>query len=128
LRPRVRQVRGLPFRIRREWTAPKLGAVSVTNTRGRVATSAGTPLPPESPAATSCQASPRYVSAHDGQAVARRFPHATRRAPPEALLVSSERVTSPVAGSAWSIGARDRGGMAELGPWRRVLCGAGDSL
>jgi hypothetical protein len=49
--PRAAAPRLLVLADRREWTCPKLGAVSVTNTAGCSAIESGTPLPPRSPAA-----------------------------------------------------------------------------
>ena len=56
------------------WTAPKLGAVRVTNTWGCSATVVGMSwCPPCRPACISCQVSRAYRSEHDGHATARRL-------------------------------------------------------
>jgi putative transposase len=54
---RGRQGRTVLPRIRREWTGPNDGAVSVANTHGCAVIVSGMPLPPASPARTSCRAS-----------------------------------------------------------------------
>ena len=63
-------------------TAPKLGAVSVTNHIGWAATDCGIPLlPPAVPACSRCHTSPLYSRLHDGQTEARRFPHRSSSVP-----------------------------------------------
>src|SRR5215831_13527935 len=76
-------------RIRREWTGPKEGAVKVANTHGWPVMDSGMPLPPVSPARTSCRASRLYTVEHGGQMVSRRFPQGTCRTPPGSSVAVS---------------------------------------
>ncbi len=68
-------------RIRREWTGPNDGAVSVANTHGCAVIVSGMPLLPARLARTSCRASRLYTAEQAGQTASRRFPQATCRTP-----------------------------------------------
>ena len=72
-----------------EWTGPNEGAVKVANTHGCSAMVSGMPLPPVSPARTSCRASRLYTVEQGGQTVSRRLPQGTCSTPPGSSVVVS---------------------------------------